>query len=132
MKIEYVGLAVALEIHRQTMLATGQPPQALRDERLLESALARPLFAAQYEEADLFGQAATLIWGLAQNQPLVDGNKRTAWMVGVYFLAINGWRVDAPIDEAEQAMLALAGEGGERWGPTDLAAWLGRYVSRGV
>jgi len=50
----------------------------LRDEGLLRSAIARPQHAAQQANADLAEQAATLLWGIAENQPFVDGNKRIA------------------------------------------------------
>jgi len=62
----------------------------LCDRGLLESAINRPRMTAYYEEADLVRQAALLAIGISQNQPLVDGNKRTAYMAAVTFLRANG------------------------------------------
>ncbi|MFF4039224.1 type II toxin-antitoxin system death-on-curing family toxin [Streptomyces sp. NPDC001816] len=69
----------------------GRPPEA-REPGLLASAVHRPrarMFGtAAYE--DLYEQAAALLHALAANHPLVDGNKRTAWLATVTFLARNG------------------------------------------
>ncbi|MGW2706420.1 type II toxin-antitoxin system death-on-curing family toxin [Streptomyces sp. NPDC001340] len=69
----------------------GRPPEA-REPGLLASAVHRPrarMFGtAAYE--DLHEQAAALLHALAANHPLVDGNKRTAWLATVTFLARNG------------------------------------------
>ena len=69
----------------------GRPPEA-RAPGLLASAVHRPrarMFGtAAYD--DLYEQAAALLHALAANPPLVDGNKRTAWLATVTFLALNG------------------------------------------
>lgn len=69
----------------------GRPPEA-REPGLLASAVHRPrarMFGtAAYE--DLHEQAAALLHALAANHPLVDGNKRTAWLATATFLALNG------------------------------------------
>ncbi|MGW7378614.1 type II toxin-antitoxin system death-on-curing family toxin [Streptomyces sp. NPDC054794] len=69
----------------------GRAPEA-REPGLLASAVHRPrarMFgAAAY--ADLYEQAAALLHGIAANHPLVDGNKRTAWLAAATFLAVNG------------------------------------------
>ncbi|WP_298568353.1 type II toxin-antitoxin system death-on-curing family toxin [Streptomyces luteogriseus] len=69
----------------------GRPPEA-RAPGLLASAVHRPrarMFGtAAYD--DLYEQAAALLHALAANHPLVDGNKRTAWLATVTFLALNG------------------------------------------
>ncbi|MFF5012526.1 type II toxin-antitoxin system death-on-curing family toxin [Streptomyces sp. NPDC001165] len=69
----------------------GRPPEA-REPGLLASAVHRPrarMFGtAAYE--DLYEQAAALLHALAANHPLVDGNKRTAWLATATFLARNG------------------------------------------
>lgn len=69
----------------------GRPPEA-RATGLLASAVHRPrarMFGtAAYD--DLYEQAAALLHALAANHPLVDGNKRTAWLATVTFLALNG------------------------------------------
>ncbi|MFF8730217.1 type II toxin-antitoxin system death-on-curing family toxin [Streptomyces sp. NPDC015171] len=69
----------------------GRAPEA-REPGLLASAVLRPrarMFGtAAYE--DLYEQAAALLHALAANHPLVDGNKRTAWLATAAFLAVNG------------------------------------------
>ena len=94
---------------------------AIREENLLESALARPRQRWTYEDglalADL---AAAYGFGIAKNHPFVDGNKRTAFMVLFSFLYVNGTHLRAPEPEAVEVMLGVAsGELGE----PELAAW---------
>jgi death-on-curing protein len=79
----------------------------VRDWNLLESALNRPRAAAYYEGADLVGQAATLLWGLIENHPFYDGNKRTAWVTAEAFLNTNGHELTASDDEAFDLVIAV-------------------------
>ena len=94
----------------------------LRDEHVLESALARPRQRYAYEPAtDLAVLAAAYGHGLAADHPFNDGNKRIAFVTTAVFLGLNGWEIEAPEDEVVTAMLALAaGELGEE----ELASWL--------
>lgn len=80
----------------------------MRDEGLLDSALARPLNLAVYGEPDLAGLAASYAAGIAQNHPFVDGNKRAAFLAAGLFLTLNGMRLRAPQAEAIGAVLSLA------------------------
>jgi death-on-curing protein len=68
----------------------------LRDRGLLEAALFRPQ-TGYY--ADLIEEAAALWESLAQSHPFIDGNKRTAFAFTYTFLAINGARITADVDE---------------------------------
>ena len=52
--------------------------------------------------------AAAYMAGIARNHPGVDGNKQTAFVVGVLFLEINGYRFTASEEDATQAVLGLA------------------------
>lgn len=68
----------------------------IRDETLLESALARPKQKYSYDpDSSLFSIAASYSFGLAKNHPFVDGNKRTAFVIGVLFLEMNGYMLNA-------------------------------------
>ena len=82
----------------------------LRDEGLLFSALARPAASAfgvdAYETIEL--KAAALITSIARNHALLDGNKRTAWVLTVAFLNINGWDLDMSQNEKFDLVLAVA------------------------
>lgn len=85
--------------------------RALADaDGLLDSALARPAHAAHYADADLAEQAATLIWGIAENQAFLDGNKRLALVVTLTFLGVNGFRLEMSDDEKFQLMIDISGD----------------------
>ncbi|MFF4019184.1 type II toxin-antitoxin system death-on-curing family toxin [Streptomyces sp. NPDC001843] len=82
----------------------------VRDAGLLESAVHRPSASMFGQEAytDLFGKAAALLQSLAINRPFVDGNKRTAWVSCVVFLAMNEVQLRPDIDAAERLVIAVA------------------------
>ncbi|WP_035848805.1 type II toxin-antitoxin system death-on-curing family toxin [Kitasatospora azatica] len=82
----------------------------VRDVGLLESAAHRPSAEMFGQEAypDLFEKAAALLQSLLINHPLFDGNKRTAWLSCVTFLAINGVDLVPDIDAAEKLVIAVA------------------------
>lgn len=68
----------------------------VRDEGLIESALARPRQKWNYDVgADLATLAAAYVFGLAKNHGFIDGNKRAAFMAAYSFLGINGYDLDA-------------------------------------
>ncbi len=62
----------------------------VRDDGMLESALARPQQLFHYEKSDLLRLAAAYAVGIAKNHPFVDGNKRTAFLAATVFLERNG------------------------------------------
>lgn len=81
----------------------------LRDEALLQSALARPRQHYAYADTpDIIDMAAAYTVRLLGNHAFVDGNKRTGFVVGVLFLELNGYRFTAREETATQAVLALA------------------------
>lgn len=97
----------------------------VRDEGLIESALARPLNRWTYGETDLTGLAAAYGFGLAMNHGFVDGNKRIGIAAAGVFLRANGLRLTAPEPEAVAVMVDLAaGELGE----DELAVWIRSHV----
>ncbi|MFE1334344.1 type II toxin-antitoxin system death-on-curing family toxin [Streptomyces microflavus] len=81
-----------------------------RDAGLLESAVHRPSAAMFGEEAypDLLDKAAALLQSLAVNRPFFDGNKRTAWLSCVTFLAMNGVDLRPDVDAAERLVIDVA------------------------
>jgi len=98
----------ALALHGQLLALDGGSP-GVRSIALLESALARPRQLSAYGGApDLIGMAGAYAFGLIQNHPFVDGNKRTGFLVAVLFLELNGCRFTAGEEDATQAILALA------------------------
>ncbi|HEX2553699.1 MAG TPA: type II toxin-antitoxin system death-on-curing family toxin [Microvirga sp.] len=93
----------------------------IRDEGLLESALARPEHKAHYGEADPAVLAAAYAYGIARNHPFLDGNKRTAFVAMELFLMKNGFLLTASDEDAVVTFLRLAaGDLAE----DDLAAWI--------
>ncbi|HLZ71895.1 MAG TPA: type II toxin-antitoxin system death-on-curing family toxin [Dehalococcoidia bacterium] len=85
-----------------------QAAHQLRSRAGLESALARAQFYGHYEDADLAMQAAVLAQGIAETQPFIEGNKRTALACLALFLDLNGYRVTASQQERMEWMLSLA------------------------
>jgi death on curing protein len=98
----------ALTIHERLIGLHGGDG-GVRDDRLLNSALARPRQHHAYSDAaDIVAMAAVYTAGIVGNHPFVDGNKRTGFVIGVLFLELNGYRFTASEEEAAQAVLALA------------------------
>jgi death-on-curing protein len=97
----------ALKMHAEQLASFGGPA-GVRDESMLESALARPLNKFAYGETDLAALAASYAYGPARNHPFVDGNKRAAFMCMMVFLRKNGIEFEPRGPEATVAMVNLA------------------------
>jgi death-on-curing protein len=93
----------------------------MREEGLLESALAWPLNRAGYDDPDIAELAATYAIGIVRNHPFVDGNKRTGFAALFMFLGLNGAEFEPPEVDATMAMLRLAA--GEMT-DAEFAAWV--------
>jgi death-on-curing protein len=117
---------VILAVHQKTLNEQGGLP-GIRDEGLLESALARPANITHYSaDSSLYQLAAAYAYGIASNHPFADGNKRVAFYAAAGFLRINGLRLDAQEAEAAAVFIDLAaGEVSEE----DLAGWLHRHCA---
>ena len=98
----------ALVLLHDESLAEHGGASGLREEGLLESALAGPLNLAADGSPDVHALAAAYGVGLAKNHPFVDGNKRAAFLAVGMFLRLNGWRLTAPQADAMLTMLAVA------------------------
>lgn len=100
----------------------------VRDSRLLESALSRPVTCWLHEPtADIFTLAAVLGHGLTRNDSFNDGNKRVGLMSMYVFLGLNGYDLNAPEAETVDVMLQVAaGSMSER----TLAEWLRQHTVR--
>ena len=104
----WLDKADILALHDYVLERTGGSP-GLRDEGLLESALARPLNRWSYEGvSDVRALAATYGVAVAKNHPFIDGNKRAAFLALGLFLDLNGWTLTASDDEATTTMLGVA------------------------
>jgi len=93
----------------------------VRDNALLESALARPRHQFAYGESDLYTLSAAYAFGIVNNHPFLDGNKRTGFIVAALFLESNGLRFSAP---EEQAVLMTLGLADKSVAPEKFAEWL--------
>jgi death on curing protein len=109
-----------LALH-EMMLAQHGGSEGLRDENLLESALAKPRQLFAYGKPSLSDLAASYVFGVVKNHPFIDGNKRTGFMLGVGFLERNGCEFHAT--EAEAAVRTLALAAGVM-SEAEYAAWL--------
>lgn len=114
-------------LHRESLRQFGGA-DGLRDEGLLDSALARPLNRFVYEgERDLCRLAAAYAKGIAQNHPFVDGNKRAALAAAGVFLMLNSLEIAAEPGMVTVAMLDLAaGDMSEE----EFAGWLRDHTAR--
>ncbi len=95
----------------------------MRDRGLLESALNRSLatFDGRPLYPSLVERVAALVEALIRNHPFVDGNKRTAMLVGMAVLAVNGLPL-ATSPEVVEALAVAVAEG--RADLPDLVAWI--------
>ena len=120
----WIDRRALLLLHDESIAEHGGAP-GIRDEGLLESALARPLNLVACGAPDWAELAACYGVGLAKNHPFVDGNKRAAFLAVGLFLALNGRRLVATQAEATMTMLAVAA------GSVDepaFATWLRRHT----
>jgi death-on-curing protein len=103
----WVSLELALDVHGEQLAIFGGP-SGLRDQALLESALARAPNKFAYGETDLAALAASYAFGVARNHPFIDGNKRAAFGCLIVFLGLNEIDFDVEPEMAAVAILALA------------------------
>ena len=108
-------------ILHERQIAVHGGPSGLRDEGLLESALARPENLFAYGDPDVAELAAAYAYGLARNHAFIDGNKRASFVACTLFLFLNGQSLPAADDANIATWLALAS--GALPEPA-LAAWL--------
>lgn len=112
---------------QEQLLAEFGGSAGIRDEHLLDSALARPQHLFAYGKPNVFDLAASYGFGLVKNHPFVDGNKRIGFAVSVLFFELNGYRFHAGEADAVVRTLALAtGEMSE----ADYAEWLKANAKR--
>ncbi len=109
-----------LALH-QLMLEEYGGISGVRDDNMLQSALAKPQQNFAYAKPDLSELAASYAYGVVKNHPFLDGNKRTGFMLAVSFIELNVLRFTAT--EVDAALRTLALAAGEMTEPA-YAAWL--------
>lgn len=119
----WISKKALLLLHEEAIAEFGGSRE-IRDEGLLDSALARPQHLFIYNpECAISELAASCAYGIAKNHAFVDGNKRAAFLTIGLMLAINSQRFTAPQITAIETMTAVAS------GAMDeqrLAVWVGK------
>lgn len=115
----WLTVGQVIDIHAEQLALFGGPG-GIRDQGLLESAVARPINQWHYEAAELPALAAAYAFGIARNHPFIDGNKRAAFAAMMTFLRKNKIAFRPRPAEATAIMLELAGgtvgeDGLSRW-----------------
>lgn len=124
--IIWIERPLAVAIHERQLAEHGGGG-GVRDDNLLDSALARPQQLHAYGDPPpgLVDLAASLAFGLARNHPFIDGNKRTAHVCYRVFLALNGGDITASDEDKYVTMVALA-EGS--LSEAEFATWLHQHI----
>lgn len=107
--MKFLSLFQILALHSQIIDSSGGS-HGIRDIGALESALAQPQMTFGQKELypTLQEKAAALAHSLAMNHPFVDGNKRVAHAAMEIFLLLNGYEIQASVDEQEDLFIQLA------------------------
>jgi death-on-curing protein len=106
---EFLTLEDVLELH-QLQLERYGGAAGLRDQRLLDSAVAQPqaAFGGEYVHRDLFEMAAAYLFHIVSNHPFVDGNKRAGLLAALVFLDLNGIEIDRGTPDLYDLTMAVA------------------------
>lgn len=123
----YLALTQVLELHLRIQQRTGGAI-GVRDLAGLQSALAQPTITFGGEDLypSILDKASALAFSLVRNHPFVDGNKRIGHAAMEAFLLLNGFEIEASIEDQEAIFLDLAAGGLSR---EDFTAWIHR-ISR--
>jgi death-on-curing protein len=124
--MRHLSLSEVLELHRRITAQSGGTT-GLRDFGALESALAQPrmTFGGHDLYPSLIEKASALAFSLVKNHPFIDGNKRVGHAAMETFLFLNGYELNAPVDQQEKIILRLS-EG--ELARDELVAWLREHV----
>ena len=122
----WIDASFAVAVHDQQLAIHGGGT-GIRDQGLLDGALARPKNLAAYGEPDVAALSASYAFGIARNHPFVDGNKRTALVVCETFIVDNGCSLQA--SDAELVVLFEALAAG-KISEGELAEWFRERVGR--
>ena len=116
----WIKEAVVIAIHRRQLAEHGGS-DGIRDKGLLKSALSRPKNQLAYGNPTIFDLAAAYGYGIANNHPFIDGNKRTSYIVMRTFLKLNGYDIQASAIEKYQIWMSLANN---QINEAELANWI--------
>lgn len=124
---DFLNQTTVLKIHARQIEKFGGTP-GIRDEGLLESALAQPqaTFAGELLHPTIYEQAAAYLYHLAMNHPFIDGNKRTAFAVMDTFLRLNGYSLNLTNEQAYDLVMQVAQS---QMSKSDLAGCLEKAIA---
>lgn len=107
--MRYLTVDEVIELHRQIMEQAGEDT-TIRDFGLLDSAVAQPqmTYGGQDLYPSIVEKASALCFSLNKNHAFQDGNKRISHAAMEAFLTLNGFEVDASVDEQEAIILQVA------------------------
>ena len=125
---KWVPIEVILAIHDRQISRHGGA-SGLRDLGLLESGAGRAQNRASYDNGSVFEIAAAYAYGLAKAHGFVDGNKRTAFVVALTFLRLNGFHMRPDPLEGVRMMEGLASDAVSEVAFTDWVAKNSRPLS---
>lgn len=118
--VEVLSLEGVIKIHDYQVTKYGGKAE-IRDINLLESAINQPLLEYHFVSADIYQMAASYCYHISQNQPFMDGNKRTAFAAMVVFLRINGIQIIAEEEESINMLLDISAHKKDK---KDLEDWI--------
>ena len=127
--MRHLTLGELIELHRRIIEQSGGA-DGIRDLGLSESAIAQPQMSFGGTElyATLPEKAAALCFSLVMNHPFVDGNKRIGHAAMETFLMMNGFELNAGVDDSESVILRLAAGELDRQAFTE---WVAAHVTSG-
>jgi len=107
--MRYLSLLEVLELH-ETIISSSGGSYGIRDIKALESAINQPRITFNQTDLypDIISKASALCFSLVMNHPFADGNKRVGHAAMEIFLILNGYEIEAPVDEQVQIFLDLA------------------------
>ena len=124
--MRYLSLPEVLELHDKIIEVSGGA-RGIRDIKALESTINQPRLT--FNQADLYPdvltKASALCFFLVMNHPFIDGNKRIGHAAMETFLILNGFEIEASIDEQEKIILDLASGRLDR---EKFSAWLNKHI----
>ena len=125
--MRHLTLNEVLDLYRQVMEQSGGAV-GIRDLNALESAVAQPRMTFGGEELypTVVGKASAHGFSLVMNHPFVDGNKRIGHAAMETFLVLNGFEINASVDEQERVILHLAASELDR---DEFTKWLHAHIT---
>ncbi|NIW43285.1 MAG: type II toxin-antitoxin system death-on-curing family toxin [Gammaproteobacteria bacterium] len=107
--MRYLALNEVLDLHQRLLEQSGGAA-GIRDLGALESALAQPrmTFGGEDLYPSIVDKATALGFSLINNHPFVDGNKRVGHAAMEIFLILNGYEIEADVDDQERMILGVA------------------------